>query len=259
MRRPLAVAAAVLVLMGCAGSGRFVAAPQPLATGLPDSCRASDPSPWRFMFTGDSMTHGVGQTPYWAPLLNRMWGVPRTSVGSQTSAWGAHEGIPGQTAAQLGARLPGLMTNYHPNVVVLAIGTNLDGDGVTTLTQIAIDMDLILAADPCVRLLVATIAYEYDSIRSAHAQYVNDHIPDLVRQRDDTGTRVRWVDLTFVPMAGTTDRLHWTSGTADVVSWRVFKEVQHFVGITVGDDRWLPYSAANLPDMPARTGTSTTG
>lgn len=228
--------------------------------GLSEACRASDPNPWRFMFAGDSLTAPFGgQTPYWVPLLNRMWGVPRLSVGSQASAWGAHEGVAGRTAGQLLTALPGLMVNYHPDVAVLGIGTNLDGDGVTTLARIADCVDVILAASPCVRLAVCTTAYEYDSIRSAHAQFVNAHIPDLVGSRDDTGSRIRWVDLTGTPMSGTTDHLHWTTAEADVVSWLVWKEIQHFVGISVGGDRWLPYSAANLARMPARTGTSVRG
>lgn len=263
-RRLLTAAfAAVLLAAGVTSSVPATAAPQPRG-GLPEECRTADPSPWRFMFVGDSMTAGWApgqsqQRPYWSWLMPRMWGVPRVSVGSQVNVWGVHEGIPGQTPGQLLTRLPGLMANYHPDVVVLLVGTNLDGDGVTTFANVAGDVNAVLAADPCVRLLVGTAAYEYDSLRSAHAQFINAHIPGLVDQLDSTGSRVRWVDLTMAPISGTTDHLHWTSTQADAVSWRVWKEVQHFVGITVGGDRWLPYSGAALVEMPARTGTSTTG
>lgn len=224
--------------------------------GLPESCRQGDPNPWRFMFTGDSMTDGVGQVPYWVPLMNRMPTVPRLSVGSRTNAYGVNEGIPGQTASQLNARLPGLMTNYHPNVVVLWIGTNLDGDGVNTLAQVTQSIDIVLAADPCVRLLVATTMQEYDARRSIDQQYVNTHIADVVNQRDDTGTRVRWVDTRVITFAKTIDKLHLSTSGADDVSWLMWYQLQHFVGVTVGNDRFLQMSAANYPTMPVRNGSS---
>lgn len=258
-RRILAGAGLGLAALALPAADRAANALAPLAEGLPAQCLNGDPAPWRFMFMGDSLTDGVGQKPYWSWLLPRMPTVPRVSVGSRSNAWGVHEGIPGQTAGQLLPRIPGLMGNYSPHVVVLCIGTNLDGDGVTTVGRVADCVDAILAADPCVRLAVCTTAYSFDQRRSADAQFVNAAIPGLVEQRDGTGSRIRWVDLTSVPLSLTIDKLHWSADGADLVSWLVMKEIQHFVGFTIGGDRWLPITAVNLAQYPPRTGTSLRG
>lgn len=216
----------------------------PTTGGLPATC--ATPARWRLMFTGDSMTSGVGYTPYWARLLPRMWAVQTVSVGSQTNAWGVHEGISGQTASQLYARIDGLLDTYDPDVVVLDIGTNLDGSQENTWAWIQRVADKILAR-PCTRLLLAQMSYNYDAPRSVAQRYANERIPDFIQSRDGTGTRARWVNFSKMPLSLTADKAHWNDRGADVASVIVFDQLQNLIP-------GMPASAIDLPFMPENTG-----
>lgn len=249
MRR-LAVAAVAVVLLGVVTGGSAPVSARalhvfgPTTGGLPSTC--STPARWRLMFTGDSMTQGVGYTPYWARLLPRMWAVQTQSVGSQSNAWGTHEGISGQTASQLYARIDGLLDTYTPDVVVLDIGTNLDGTAANTWQWIYRVADKVLDR-PCTRLLLAQMSYVYDSPKSVAQRYANQRIPDFVQSRDGTGTRARWVNFSHMTYGMTADKAHWNERGADVASVIVFDQLTHLID-------GMPASAIDLPFMPENTG-----
>ena len=100
-RRLLLVAAAGATLAAC---GKRNAAPRPaLASGA------------TVLALGDSITHGTGAAPaaaypaQLAPLTG--WNV-------------INAGVPGDTAAQAGARLPALLAEHQPVLVIVSVGGN---------------------------------------------------------------------------------------------------------------------------------------
>lgn len=82
---------------------------------------------------GDSITDGVPTTDGYRAYLARELaaaGIGVDYVGSLRSPAGAHEGWSGYTAAELLPPLRGALDRFHPQVVLLHIGTNDLGLGV---------------------------------------------------------------------------------------------------------------------------------
>lgn len=98
-RRPLLFAGAGLL----AGCGK----PQPAARRVPAGAPV--------LALGDSLTHGTGAPPEAA----------YPAVLTELSGWAvANGGVPGDTAAQALARLPGLLQATPPQLVLVGIGGN---------------------------------------------------------------------------------------------------------------------------------------
>lgn len=250
--RLVAALAAVLALPAFTASGAPALARSltmlPQTGPLPATC--ATPARWRLMFAGDSMTAGTAPglpqyRPYWSWLGARMWSVQWESVGSQRNTWGVHEGISGQSASQLYTRIDGLLDTYDPDVVILDIGTNLDGTQENTWGWVQRVADKILAR-PCVRLLLAQVSMHYDAPRSIAQRYLNEQIPGYIQSRDGTGTRARWVNFANMTYSMTVDKLHWSDRGADVASIIAFDQLCRFIP--------MPASAIDLPFMPEQTG-----
>lgn len=101
-RRGLVLAAAALLLLGGCGQ-RATIKVQPLGTGS------------TVLALGDSITFGNGAAPaeaYPAQL-------------AQLTGWRVvNAGVPGDTAAQALARLPALLTQHQPALVIVSVGGN---------------------------------------------------------------------------------------------------------------------------------------
>lgn len=149
-------------------------------------------TPVRVMPLGDSITFGIGTTPYdayrkdlWTRLRNV--GVPVDFVGSVVSGTMGdknHEGHIGWRIDQLTARIDSWMATYRPDVVLLHIGTNDIGqnyDMARAPARLSHLIDRIQVARPGVRIFVARIVWMVNG-GDRWTRY-NDAIPGIVASK----------------------------------------------------------------------------
>jgi lysophospholipase L1-like esterase len=135
------------------------------------------PASLKVMLMGDSITKGTIPGGYRAPLdtLLTTDGFGVSYVGDQTTNLGGglpdtqdnHEAIDGATSVDIKAQIDssGIVKTSQPNAVLLLIGTNDPGHGVTQAdfdTNIAALMDAIIAQDPTVHIFLANILHRAD-------------------------------------------------------------------------------------------------
>ena len=101
--RTLALGAAALLGTALAGCGRSQGKAQPVPAGS------------TVLALGDSLTYGTGasaETSY-------------PTVLAELTGWNVvNAGVPGDTSAQALARLPALLAEHHPKLVIVSIGGN---------------------------------------------------------------------------------------------------------------------------------------
>jgi len=94
---------------------------------------------------------------------------------------------------------PAQIVRYKPNIILLMIGTNDVGAGVTGIpARLARLMDTMLDADPSLLLVVAQIVPQQKATpdtKNMEVQAYNAEIPSLVKTRADAGKHVKLVDM----------------------------------------------------------------
>jgi lysophospholipase L1-like esterase len=174
---------------------------------------------------GDSITEGVPTVDgYRAPLaaLLAAAGVDVRYVGSLRTPAGAHEGWSGFTTAELIPKARAALDRDRPDVVLLHIGTNDLGLGVS-VEQAAANVHALLrlidersrAADPDARpiqvLLAKIVARDlFGDGRDPLVDRYNDLLVDLVTERREAGQSVEVVDINrrVDPRRDLADALH---------------------------------------------------
>jgi lysophospholipase L1-like esterase len=158
---------------------------------------------------GDSITYGNGDandgTSYRTGLWNRFMAVPGFRpdfVGSVT--WGnvpdqENEGHPGYRIDQIASD----MRTYNwlsaqPRYVLLHIGTNdmnQNYDVANAPARLRSLIDQIVAGDPGVTILVASIVPARDTALNARINAYNAAVPGVVQAAQQAGGDVRFVDM----------------------------------------------------------------
>jgi lysophospholipase L1-like esterase len=209
-RRPGLLILAVIVCLLAA-----VAVTPSLAGAAP---RTSGPV--RIMPLGDSITYGEG-SPTWSGYRRDLWkrlvqdaGYTIDFVGSQHT--GAlpdndNEGHQGWRIDQIDASIDGWLATYHPNIVLLHIGTNdmnQNYQADTAPQRLGALIDKINTDAPDTTVLVASIVPATDATIQQRINKYNAAVPGVVAARAQAGKRVRHVDLTSLSPSDFADTLH---------------------------------------------------
>jgi lysophospholipase L1-like esterase len=173
----------------------------------------------RIMPIGDSVTWGVGSSStssYRADLWNRITGAGYSLdfVGGARS--GAlpdpdNEGHSGWRIDQVADLVPCGVAGSRPNMVTLHLGTNDMGQDYQVgqaPQRLGALIDRIVAADPGVTVLVASLVPSADPAVESRIAAFNQQIPGLVAQRQNAGAHIRYVDMSAVTTANLSDPLH---------------------------------------------------
>jgi lysophospholipase L1-like esterase len=203
----------------------------PADGGAADGGVAYDPCPktgvCSIMPLGDSITYGVGSSGsgggYRVPLfqlavtasqhitfVGRNMNGP-TTVAEQSFPQG-HEGYSGYTIEDAPAPISrngiyplvdGAMSMFHPNIVLLMIGTNdvnQNNDLANAPTRLGQLIDKIVGDGPDALLVVAKIIPTGTDSTNVAVQTFNDAIPGVVATRVAAGKHVVVVDM-YTPFA----------------------------------------------------------
>ncbi|HEX8426000.1 GDSL-type esterase/lipase family protein [Hymenobacter sp.] len=174
---------------------------------------------------GDSVTQGAAQhnsyrRPLWIKLQNGGYYVD--FVGSQSSNYGGppqntdfdltHEGHWGWRADELLQSVNGWASTYHPDIVLLHVGTNdiLQGQSVgSTVGEISQIIDQLRAINPNVKLLLAKLISTTRSENNTISA-LSDALVGLAGQKNTTQSSVTIVDqnANFNAQADTYDGVH---------------------------------------------------
>jgi acyl-CoA thioesterase I len=162
---------------------------------------------------GDSITEGVPTADgYRAPLAALMAkaGVQVNYVGSLRSPAGAHEGWSGFTTAELIPRARAALARQRPDVILLHIGTNDLGMGVSVEQAAANVRALLILIDersraggkggstarPIQVLLAKIVARDlFGDGRDPLVDQYNDLLVDVADERRKAGQSVQVVDI----------------------------------------------------------------
>jgi lysophospholipase L1-like esterase len=165
---------------------------------------------------GDSITEGVPTADgYRAPLVALMAkaGVQVKYVGSLRSPAGAHEGWSGFTTAELIPRARAALARHRPDVILLHIGTNDLGMGVSVEEAAANVRALLILIDersrtggargaggstarPIQVLLAKIVARDlFGDGRDPLVDQYNDLLVDVADERRKAGQAVQVVDI----------------------------------------------------------------
>jgi lysophospholipase L1-like esterase/fibronectin type 3 domain-containing protein len=165
-------------------------------------------TPTRIMSLGDSITKGGGSSyggGYRLPLMQSMVLGRYTSdlVGLQNS-WPPwlydqnHEGYNGYGIDDITRIVAGELNTYHPDYVLLMIGSNDVQWGTrldTAPDRLSALIDLITNTLPTANLVVASITPLSDPVMDANARVYNAAIPGIVQTKADAGKHVSFVDM----------------------------------------------------------------
>jgi lysophospholipase L1-like esterase len=164
-------------------------------------------APVTIMPLGDSITYGTNSTDgngyreALRQLLLNDSGTPIDYVGSQRSGTSAdpdNEGHPGYRIDAIADYVDGWLATYHPQVVLLNIGTNdmiQNYDLPNAPARLGALIDQIVRDDPTASVLVSSIIPNGNATTNADAQTYNAAIPGLVTARAMAGDNVRFVDM----------------------------------------------------------------
>jgi lysophospholipase L1-like esterase len=227
-------------------------------TGIsPASAQAATEPPLRIMPVGDSITMGIGSetmSSYRIDLQNRLAraGVDVDFVGSQrhgapASADLDHEGHSGWTVAKIAANIDGWLATYHPDAVLLMIGTNdlRTPEGTVGATaRLSALIDQIKTNAPTTEIFVAKVtgtksAYKLDSQKRTDAY--NAKVPGIVAAK---GAHVHLVDQSTVKGIDIRDGLHPNDFGYAKMSWNFYRAL---AGVYAKGKAWPtddnPYTA----------------
>ncbi|HEX8531771.1 MAG TPA: SGNH/GDSL hydrolase family protein, partial [Cytophagales bacterium] len=201
---------AALLALGLGGTPVFRAearAPAPPPAGE----AAFSTTATRIMPLGNSITQSYAaydsyRRPLWHRLKNAGYAVD--FVGSQQRNYDGppahpdfdldHEGHSGWRADQLLAGISNWAGTYHPDVVLMHVGTNdmFQSQSVSsTLSELSQIIDRLRAANPNVKILLAKLILPTEWYgRLARVKALNDAIPGLVVQKHTTQSPVILVD-----------------------------------------------------------------
>jgi acyl-CoA thioesterase-1 len=149
---------------------------------------------------GDSITEGVPTVDgYRAPLaaLLAAAGVEIRYVGSLRSPAGAHEGWSGFTTAELIPKARAALDRDRPDVVLLHIGTNDLGLGVSVEQAAADVRALLLLIDRAIHVLLAKIVARdlFGDGQDPLVDQYNGLLVQLAAERRKAGQHVEVVDI----------------------------------------------------------------
>ena len=149
---------------------------------------------------GDSITEGVPTVDgYRAPLaaLLAAAGVQVRFVGSLRSPAGAHEGWSGFTTAELIPKARAALARDRPDVVLLHIGTNDLGLGVSVEQAAANVRALLLLIDRPIHVLLAKIVARdlFGDGQDPLVDQYNGLLVELAAERRQAGQPVEVVDI----------------------------------------------------------------
>ena len=189
-----------------------------VAFGMPDAHADATP-PLRIMPLGDSITYGLGSSTtssYRADLWNKL-----TATGAQLDFVGSahsgalpdtdNEGHSGWRIDQIADIASCAVAKSRPNLVTLHLGTNDMGQDYQTGTapqRLGALVDQLLAADPGVTVLVASLVPSNDPAEQARTVTFNQQLPGLVGQQQAAGKHVRLVDMSAVTTSDLSDPWH---------------------------------------------------
>jgi lysophospholipase L1-like esterase len=213
---------AVLLALGIAGQPVFRA-----EAHTPVREAAFSTTATRIMPLGNSITQSYAaydsyRRPLWHRLKNA--GYPVDFVGSQQRNYDGppahsdfdldHEGHSGWRADQLLAGIGSWASTYHPDVVLMHVGSNdmFQSQSVSsTISELSQIIDRIRAANPYVKILLAKLIPPTEWYgRLARVNALNDAIPGLVTQKHTTQSPVILVDQSagFYAATDTFDGIH---------------------------------------------------
>ena len=190
-------------------------------------------SPW-----GDSITRGVdpGVVPfgfnYRDYLSERLtsWGYGVDFVGSQqggATADNDHEGHNGWSISDLQDHAVGWIDSYHPDVILLMIGTNDQFSYLheTAPARLATLLDTIHAKDSSIRIVLSTVPQsEWSELVAERTLAYNAAIPGIAASRG-------WVTLTVLPAwIPLRDGVHPTPEGYRLIGTWYFSTVAGFLG-----------------------------
>jgi fibronectin type 3 domain-containing protein/lysophospholipase L1-like esterase len=199
VRRRRVIAIAVTLLLAAAGFAVSTTAAADTYTIV---------TPTRIMMLGDSITRGGGSSwgqGYRLSLVQRMVAGRYTSmmVGSQNSGppWlrdRFHEGYGGYTIAGISGVVVTELNAYHPDYVLLMIGSNdvqQNIDLAMAPDRLSALVDLITNTAPGASVVVASITPLTDPVQDANARAYNAAIPGMVQAKANAGKLVSFVDM----------------------------------------------------------------
>jgi lysophospholipase L1-like esterase len=209
-------------------------------------------APVRIMPLGDSITQALSdQLSYrynlWIRLIDT--GASFGFVGSQDSNYGGnpvwpehlgqsfdrhHEGHAGVRSDEIAAALPGWMSGYVPNVVLMHVGTNdvLQGrpndETVFDLKQI---IDLLRARNSHVAILLATLIPVTYLPQNDRITELNARIGAIVLEKNTAQSPVILVDQNagFDVVADTSDGVHPSPSGEEKMARKWFEALQLFL------------------------------
>jgi lysophospholipase L1-like esterase len=173
----------------------------------------------RIMPLGDSITDGFQSSTgngYREPLLAALKAQGHTVdlVGSRragTMADPDNEGYSGYRIDQLMSVASSAGSGFRPNVVTLHIGTNdMDRNyqAATAPDRLGALIDAVHGAAPDAVIVVASLVPSKSSVVQARINDFNRRVPDVVKQRQDKGQHVWFVDMGDVRADQLADTLH---------------------------------------------------
>lgn len=197
------------------------------ATAIPRRSPAADPPrpPLRVMPLGDSITDGLQtlggyRTDLWQYMTadgRRVDFVGSRSNGPPQLGDRDEEGHPGWRIHQLAAHVQSWLRTYHPDVVLLHIGTNdiIQRRALRNApARLAALVDLITATAPDAKVYVATLVPLADPAGDRLVRRYDAAIPRIVSARAARGGHVHLVDMrTALTKADlSTDGVHPSTG-----------------------------------------------
>ncbi|WP_375435492.1 GDSL-type esterase/lipase family protein [uncultured Hymenobacter sp.] len=198
---------------------------------------------------GDSVTQGDAQhnsyrRPLWIKLQNGGYYVD--FVGSQNSNFAGpprntdfdlnHEGHWGWRADELLYSVTDWASTYHPDIVLLHVGTNdmLQGQSVSsTVDEISQIIDRLRSVNPNVKLLLAKLIPTTRSINGTISA-LNEALAGLASQKNTTQSSVTLVDqnANFDAYADTYDGVHPNDGGEEKVAAAWYHALQPLLAST---------------------------
>lgn len=266
---------AVLRLVGMVMAAVLLAVGGVLAITNADAVRAAPAAlqkadPLTAMPFGDSITEGKGDggvngtyNGWRCSFLGRMnaAGISVDMVGPNSDGRGdcpdkQNAGFSGETIAQLTARAPGLMATYHPDLVLLTVGTNdimCHGHqtpcSVASMQQMPQRLGVLLAtikaANPDGQIIVGTLpqigtsAWCCDADQVAAWNAYRDAVPGVAAAH---GARVMWFQRVYQSELAD-DNIHPAKCAYESkMAWLVFDAVGDLLFPGGNDPLWAPNS-----------------
>lgn len=167
-------------------------APRPTTSPLPSTCPTPTKPPVRVLVHGDSITQGQPPTD-WPTLLGQYLAkmcIPVEMHNAAVSGWGTQQVID---------TLPGLMQQYHPDWVMLAIGTNDAPDIAAFENRYATMLQIVRdQGGPAVKIFPGYLQCSDRDRLASNLQWVRDSEPG----KNNAISRRTWTNGSLAPQIG---------------------------------------------------------